>query len=90
SQMVSESQRYAPADRKLFIFDLALPRDVEPSVAHIPNVELFNIDDLWSIAEDNMNDRHGPRFKPRRSSRKKSSGSCDGGNLWTLSRWCAN
>ena len=57
SQMVSESQRYAPADRKLFIFDLALPRDVEPSVAHIPNVELFNIDDLSSIAEDNMNDR---------------------------------
>lgn len=57
SQMVSESQRYAPADRKLFIFDLALPRDVEPPVAHIPNVELFNIDDLSSIAEDNMNDR---------------------------------
>ena len=57
SQMVSESQRYAPADRKLFIFDLALPRDVEPSVAHIPNVELFNIDDLSSIAEDNKNDR---------------------------------
>ncbi len=57
SQMVSESQRYAPADRKLFIFDLALPRDVEPSVAHILNVELFNIDDLSSIAEDNMNDR---------------------------------
>jgi len=57
SQMVSESQRYAPADRKLFIFDLALPRDVEPSVAHILNVELFNIYDLSSIAEDNMNDR---------------------------------
>ena len=57
SQMVSESQRYAPADRKLFIFDLALPRDVEPPVAHIPNVELFNIDGLSSIAEDNMNDR---------------------------------
>ena len=57
SQMVSESQRHAPADRKLFIFDLAVPRDVEPSVTHIPKVELFNIDDLSSIAEDNLKDR---------------------------------
>lgn len=57
TQMVSEAQRCAQADRKLFIFDLAVPRDVEPSVTHIHNVELFNIDDLSSIAEDNMRDR---------------------------------
>jgi glutamyl-tRNA reductase len=30
---------------------------VEPSVEQIPNVELFNIDDLSAIAEDNMRDR---------------------------------
>ena len=57
SQMVTDAQQYAPADRKLFIFDLAVPRDVEPSVEQIPNVELFNIDDLSAIAEDNMRDR---------------------------------
>ncbi|MCH7801547.1 MAG: glutamyl-tRNA reductase [Chloroflexi bacterium] len=57
ARMVSDARRYAPADRKLFIFDLAVPRDVEPSVTHIPNVELFNIDDLSAIAEDNMRDR---------------------------------
>ena len=57
AQMVSDAQHYAPPDRKLFIFDLAVPRDVEPSVTHIANVELFNIDDLSAIAEDNMRDR---------------------------------
>ena len=57
NQMVADSQHYSRPDRKLFIFDMAVPRDVEPSVTHIPNVELFNIDDLSAIAEDNMRDR---------------------------------
>jgi|TARA_Y100000310_G_scaffold319011_1_gene373737 glutamyl-tRNA reductase len=42
---------------KLFLFDLAVPRDVEPAVAQLPNVRLFNIDDLSSIAEENLRDR---------------------------------
>jgi glutamyl-tRNA reductase len=32
--------------RKLLIFDLAVPRDAEPSLANIPNVVLFNVGDL--------------------------------------------
>ncbi len=38
----------------LFFIDLALPRDVETSVADIDNVFLYNLDDLAKIAEENL------------------------------------
>ena len=37
----------------LFFIDLALPRDVEPAVATLDNVFLYNLDDLAKIAEEN-------------------------------------
>lgn len=37
----------------LFLIDQALPRDVDPAVAGLPNVFLYNLDDLAKIAEDN-------------------------------------
>lgn len=39
--------------RPLFFIDQALPRDVEPAVAEIDNVFLYNLDDLAKIAEEN-------------------------------------
>lgn len=39
--------------RPLFFIDQALPRDVEPGVAEIDNVFLYNLDDLAKIAEEN-------------------------------------
>lgn len=44
-------------NRSLFIVDIAMPRNVEPSVHGIDNVYLYNIDDLKSIADENMSRR---------------------------------
>ena len=44
-------------DRPLFFFDLAMPRDVDPRAAAFDEVELFNIDDLSAIAEENHQER---------------------------------
>ena len=43
--------------RPLFMFDLAVPRDIDPEVADIPGVHLFNIDDLGAIADENRRGR---------------------------------
>lgn len=40
--------------RPLFIIDIAVPRDVEPQVNRLDNVYLYNIDDLRSIADRNL------------------------------------
>ena len=40
--------------RPLFIIDIGLPRDVEPSCAEIEQVFLYNIDDLRTIVRENL------------------------------------
>lgn len=42
---------------QMFLLDLAVPRDVDPRVASLDNINLFNIDDLSSIAEENLAER---------------------------------
>jgi glutamyl-tRNA reductase len=42
------------AARPLFFIDLAMPRNIEPAVAHLPNAFLYNLDDLARIADENL------------------------------------
>jgi glutamyl-tRNA reductase len=41
----------------LFIIDVAVPRDVDPAVAAIEQVFLYNVDDLQSVVSDNLSRR---------------------------------
>ncbi len=44
--------------RPLFLVDIAVPRDFEPSCAEVDNVYLYNIDDLQSVVDRNLARRH--------------------------------
>jgi glutamyl-tRNA reductase len=51
--MVALAMRQRAA-RPLFFIDLAMPRNIDPVVAALPNVFLYNLDDLAKIAEENL------------------------------------
>jgi len=51
--------------RPLFFIDQALPRDVDPAVASIQNVFLYNLDDLARIADENRAARNAELAKCR-------------------------
>jgi glutamyl-tRNA reductase len=40
-----------------FLIDLAMPRDIDESVREIPNVYLFNLDQLGAVAQKNLEKR---------------------------------
>lgn len=44
-------------DRPLCVLDIALPRDVEPSVGELENVFLYNLDDLQAVVAANVRRR---------------------------------
>lgn len=41
----------------LFLLDIAVPRDIDPSVAEVPGAFLFDVDDLEAVAETNRGER---------------------------------
>jgi glutamyl-tRNA reductase len=43
--------------RPLFLIDLAVPRDFEPSINLLDDVYLYDIDDLQSIAQSHLRER---------------------------------
>ena len=52
-----EAAMQSRQDRPLFIIDIAVPRDVEAEVATLPNVHLYNIDDLQALVENSVQER---------------------------------
>ena len=52
-KMVMQERRHRP----LFLIDIAVPRDVEPSVQSIDDVYLYDIDDLESVIHLNVRER---------------------------------
>jgi glutamyl-tRNA reductase len=46
-------------NRPLFVIDIAVPRDVEPSAGQIEQVFLYNVDDLQAIVQENLTRRGG-------------------------------
>jgi glutamyl-tRNA reductase len=44
-------------ERPLFFIDIAVPRNVDPAVAQLPHVYLYDIDDLHTIADESLAER---------------------------------
>ena len=44
----------ARAGRPLLLIDLAVPRDIDPEVASVPGIHLYDIDDLASVVSTNL------------------------------------
>jgi glutamyl-tRNA reductase len=44
-------------NRPIFFIDIAVPRDIDPRINQLPNVYVYNIDDLKGIIEDNLEGR---------------------------------
>ena len=56
TQLVRQAVR-GRRGRPLFIVDIAVPRDVEPSVHDLPGVYLFDVDDLQGIVDEGLEER---------------------------------
>jgi glutamyl-tRNA reductase len=57
----------------IFIVDIAVPRDVEISVAELDTVQLFSIDDLKTIIQQNMRGREHAADKAREVVKQRTS-----------------
>lgn len=69
---IKAAMRKRPA-APLFLIDLALPRDIDPSTAEIDNVYLYNLDDLAQISNENRAARESETEKARALISEKSS-----------------
>lgn len=62
SSQVAQSMKRRPS-RPLFMIDIAVPRDIEPIISELPNVFLYDIDDLEGIVESNLEMRRTEALK---------------------------
>ena len=49
--------------RKIFLIDIAVPRDVDPDVAGIKGIELYNIDALEAVVDEHLSERQAEAVK---------------------------
>src|SRR6202043_2738890 len=47
----------ARRNRPMFLIDIAVPRNIEPSVNKLDNVFLYDIDDLQKVVDSNLDGR---------------------------------
>jgi glutamyl-tRNA reductase len=52
-EAAQDSRRHRP----LFLIDIAVPRDIEPTAGKVDGVFLYDLDDLRSVAEANLRER---------------------------------
>lgn len=53
-------------NRPLFFIDIAVPRNIDPSIHRLDNAYVYDIDDLKSIIEENIEDRRKEAVKADR------------------------
>jgi glutamyl-tRNA reductase len=52
-------------NRPMFLIDIAMPRDIDPSVNTLDNIYLYDIDDLKEVVEENIAGRREEAIKAR-------------------------
>lgn len=62
--MVESALKYKK-NRPLLLVDLAVPRDIEPEIAQLNQVYLYNIDDLQTIITQNLKTERLPQSKQK-------------------------
>jgi len=56
----------ARRNRPIFFIDIAVPRDIDPTIHRLSNSYVYDIDDLKDIVEENMEDRNAEAVKGER------------------------
>ncbi len=53
-------------NRPLFFIDIAVPRDIDPTINHLANTYVYDIDDLTGVIDENLKDRTKKAVKGER------------------------
>ena len=61
-----KSAMHARRHRPLFFIDIAVPRDIDPAINRLDNAYVYDVDDLQSIIEENLEDRKKEALKGER------------------------
>lgn len=65
SRMQMQNVMIRRRERPVFIIDIAVPRDFEPECQQLPNLFLYDVDDLQNVVNENLCQRHVEADKAR-------------------------